>query len=88
MEELDDQPIISHELAVCDALPVHADEDAGLCDKAHPGCVTYADYAIAVPSNASDPLYRNWAKPDYNPIINGTSDDPSTAWRTASAPRL
>lgn len=54
----------------------------GLCDKSHPGCVTYADYAIAVPSNASDPLYANWSKPDFNPIINGTSDDPSTAWQT------
>jgi hypothetical protein len=44
--------------------------------------VTYADYAIAVPSNRSDPLYLNWSKPEFNPIINGTSDDPSTAWQT------
>lgn len=59
----------------------------GLCDKAHVGCTTYADYAIAVPSNVSDPLYTDWSKRGYeneniNPIVNGTSDDPSTAWET------
>ena len=46
--------------------------------------------AMAIPANASDPLYTNWTKdrrPNFdvavNPIVNGTSDDPSTAWRTA-----
>jgi len=39
-------------------------------------------YAVAIPSDSSDPLYTNWTKPNYNPIANGTSDDPSTAWKT------
>uniref|UniRef100_A0ACD5ZB47 Uncharacterized protein n=1 Tax=Avena sativa TaxID=4498 RepID=A0ACD5ZB47_AVESA len=42
---------------------------------------------IALPKNASDPLLREWTKPDYNPIavpvagINATQfRDPTTAW--------
>jgi hypothetical protein len=26
--------------------------------------------------------YINWSKPSYNPIINNTQRDPSTAWQT------
>ncbi len=43
--------------------------------------------AMAIPANASDPLYTNWTKdrrPGFdmatNPIAVNTSDDPSTAW--------
>ena len=54
-------------------------------------------YDIAVPLNRSDPYLTNWTRPCYhnaknwssdtancpNPIAHeGTSDDPSTAWRT------
>ena len=48
-------------------------------------------YAMAVPKNESDPLYREWSKEGSiggkrfsNPILNHTGDDPSTAWRTAA----
>lgn len=76
----DNQAIFTGSATVVDGKPYIV--YPGLCDKSHPGCVTYADYAIAVPSNASDPFYTNWSKPAFNPIINGTSDDPSTAWQT------
>ncbi|XP_047080519.1 beta-fructofuranosidase, insoluble isoenzyme 7-like [Lolium rigidum] len=43
---------------------------------------------VAFPKNASDPLLRQWVKPDYNPVIPLPKDvvhdnfrDPSTAWR-------
>ena len=56
---------------------------------ARDGCITGTNYAQAVPANPSDPLYTNWTKDKSasvdiatNPIVNGTSDDPSTAWRT------
>jgi sucrose-6-phosphate hydrolase SacC (GH32 family) len=68
----------------------------GLCQKGgdFAGCTTGTNYAQAVPADASDPLYTNWTKDRAmpgmpaidiaaNPIVNGTSDDPSTAWRTA-----
>ncbi|PIA28191.1 hypothetical protein AQUCO_07200084v1 [Aquilegia coerulea] len=42
---------------------------------------------IAFPKNASDPLLREWFKPDYNPVINPNKymnatafRDPTTAW--------
>ena len=38
-------------------------------------------YGLAVPCNRSDPLLTLWCKPDYSPIVNGTSDDPSSAWQ-------
>jgi len=55
----------------------------GLCtQRAFPGCLGY-DFAVAVPADhAGDPLLTNWSKPNYNPILNGTGDDPTTAWRT------
>lgn len=56
------------------------------CRRANP---PFAPSRKAVPANASDPLYTNWTKDRapgidiaVNPIVNGTSDDPSTAWRT------
>lgn len=40
-------------------------------------------YDVALPADLTgDPLLTNWTKPAYNPIMNGTGDDPSTAWRT------
>jgi hypothetical protein len=45
-------------------------------------CKTGFTYAVAIPANASDPLYTEWTKPSYNPIVNSTGDDPSTAWQT------
>ena len=54
------------------------------------GCTTTTNYAMAVPSDPADPTYTHWTKDKadgqpiaVNPIVNGTSDDPSTAWRTA-----
>jgi len=42
---------------------------------------------VAFPKNASDPLLREWVKPDFNPVIPVPADikhddfrDPSTAW--------
>lgn len=35
-------------------------------------------------SRQSDPLYTNWTKPSYNPIVQNTQRDPSTAWQTPS----
>ena len=64
----------------------------GMCDGAeYAGCQgTKFTYAQAVPADAHDPFYTNWTKDRRpgvalaaNPIANGTSDDPSTAWRTA-----
>ena len=46
-------------------------------------------FALAVPTNGSDPTYTQWSKegsiggqPFTNPVLNFTGDDPSTAWRT------
>jgi len=46
-------------------------------------------YDLAVPKNASDPLYIEWAKTGEvagkqftNPVLNNTSDDPSTGWKS------
>jgi len=55
----------------------------GLCNKNDwPSCTTGTNLAIAVPADPSDPLYKEWKKPDYNPIRNGTQRDPSSAWKT------
>ncbi|CAN6248521.1 unnamed protein product [Urochloa humidicola] len=50
--------------------------------------VNYQVQNVAYPRNASDPLLRDWDKPDHNPIIvprggiNATQfRDPTTAWR-------
>jgi hypothetical protein len=58
----------------------------GLCTKhLWDSCDTGTLLAIAVPANhAGDPLLTNWSKPAYNPIVNNTQRDPSTAWQTAS----
>eukprot|EP00294_Goniomonas_avonlea_P016037 CAMPEP_0114543504 /NCGR_PEP_ID=MMETSP0114-20121206/2390_1 /TAXON_ID=31324 /ORGANISM="Goniomonas sp, Strain m" /LENGTH=606 /DNA_ID=CAMNT_0001727845 /DNA_START=18 /DNA_END=1838 /DNA_ORIENTATION=+ len=55
----------------------------GICDKSHEGCETGTALAIAVPENPSDPLLTNWTKPSYNPVVNNTQRDPSTAWQTS-----
>ena len=39
---------------------------------------------LAEPANRSDPLLARWTKSRHNPLMTGTSDDPSTAWQTAS----
>ena len=45
-------------------------------------CTNFVD---AVPADhASDRLLKQWAKPTYNPIVNGSSKDPSAAWETAA----
>lgn len=68
----------------------------GLCIKTeYPNCQTGTLLAVAIPANASvlqqscgilmpqqDPLYVNWTKPSYNPIVNNTQRDPSTAWQS------
>eukprot|EP01047_Picozoa_sp_COSAG01_P110170 COSAG01_NODE_39006_length_482_cov_0.793734_1_plen_157_part_10 len=45
-------------------------------------CPTGFTYALVVPANLSDPLYTVWQKPKYNPIVNATGLDPSSAWQT------
>eukprot|EP01045_Picozoa_sp_COSAG04_P001381 COSAG04_NODE_45_length_31617_cov_47.863284_22_plen_448_part_01 len=41
--------------------------------------------AIATPTDyAADPLLQNWSKPADNPVVFGSTRDPSTAWRTAA----
>ena len=58
----------------------------GLCVKEDwPSCNTGTLLAIALPADyKNDPLLTNWTKPAYNPIVNNTERDPSTAWQTAS----
>lgn len=51
-----------------------------------PATAPYAfSYGLAIPCNRSDPLLADWCKPAYSPIVNQTSDDPSSAW-SASPP--
>ena len=58
----------------------------GLCNKQDwPSCDTGTLLAIAIPSDhANDPTLTNWTKPAYNPIVENTQRDPSTAWQTPS----
>ena len=58
----------------------------GLCTKHNwTRCNTGTLLAVAVPADhAGDPLLTNWSKPSYNPIVNNTQRDPSTAWQTAA----
>ena len=58
----------------------------GLCTKHNwSSCDTGTLLAIATPADhAGDPLLTNWTKPSYNPIVNNTQRDPSTAWQTAA----
>jgi sucrose-6-phosphate hydrolase SacC (GH32 family) len=37
---------------------------------------------IAQPLDRSDPLLEHWVKSRDNPMMTGTSDDPSSAWKT------
>jgi hypothetical protein len=54
----------------------------GLCSsKRWPNCTTGTLLAVALPQDhAADPLLTHWTKPGYNPILNNTQRDPSTAW--------
>ena len=56
----------------------------GLCNKADwPACGTGTLLAVAVPDDhTGDALLTNWSKPAYNPIVEDTQRDPSTAWQT------
>lgn len=58
----------------------------GLCTKHNwTSCDTGTLLAVAVPADHDgDPLLTNWTKPSYNPIVNNTQRDPSTAWQTAA----
>lgn len=64
----------------------------GLCDVEQPGCPGAVNLCMAVPADPSDPLQTNWSKTGEtagylpsidgytNPIVNGSTRDPSTAW--------
>jgi len=58
----------------------------GLCNnKDWPQCTTGTLLAIAVAADyANDELLTNWSKPSFNPIVEGTQRDPSSAWQTSS----
>ena len=58
----------------------------GLCTKHNwTSCDTGTLLALAVPADhAGDPLLTNWSKPAFNPIVNNTQRDPSSAWQTAA----
>lgn len=57
----------------------------GLCSKSSwPNCQTGTDFAVALPADLRDPLLVNWTKPSYNPIVNNTHRDPTTAWQTST----
>lgn len=81
---IDGKPFIVYP-GLCNKKDYPPSTDGGARD----GCITGTNYAQAVPANPSDPLYTNWTKDKSasidiatNPIVNGTSDDPSTAWKT------
>ena len=79
----DSRAIFTGSTTIVDGVPTMV--YPGLCtERAFPGCLGM-DFAVAVPANRSgDPLLTNWTKPSYNPIVNGSGDDPTTAWRTAA----
>lgn len=64
----------------------------GLCDVEQPGCPGAVNLCMAVPADPKDPLQTNWSKTGdttgylpaingfANPIVNGSTRDPSTAW--------
>eukprot|EP00039_Didymoeca_costata_P017019 m.311871 g.311871 ORF g.311871 m.311871 type:complete len:134 (+) comp16482_c0_seq67:741-1142(+) len=56
----------------------------GLCNKNDwPACETGTLLAIAVAADyANDQLLTNWTKPSFNPIMENTQRDPSSAWKT------
>ena len=58
----------------------------GLCTKHNwSSCDTGTLLALAVPADhAGDPLLTNWSKPSFNPIVNNTQRDPSSAWQTSA----
>ena len=55
----------------------------GICRKKDfDNCITGTNFNIAYPANESDPFYTEWTKPSFNPVVNNTQRDPSTAWKT------
>ena len=86
----DSQAIWTGSATIVDGKPILV--YPGMCGaNARPahGCITGFTYAQAVPADPTDPLYTNWTKDTsagvkiaLNPIVQGTGDDPSTAWRT------
>ena len=82
-EKYDNEAIYTGSMTIVNGLPTMV--YPGLCRKADwPACDTGTLLAIAVPADLSDPLLTNWTKPAYNPIVENTQRDPSTAWQTAS----
>jgi hypothetical protein len=85
-ELYDEQAIFTGSATIVDGKPVLV--YPGLCTPGRfPGCDTGTVLGLAVPANASDPLYTNWTKSPLNPIVNSAGRDPrlvparSTAFR-------
>ena len=81
----DRQAIYSGSATIVDGLGI-VQVYPGLCGGAWghwSNCTTGTNLNVAVPADPSDPLLRRWTKPAWNPIVNNTQRDPSTAWRTA-----
>lgn len=83
-ENYDSVAIYTGSATVVDGVPTMV--YPGLCkSKRWPNCTTGTLFAVALPADhAGDPLLTNWSKPDYNPIVNNTQRDPSTAWLTSA----
>ena len=43
---------------------------------------TGGTFNVAEPADRDDPLLERWIKSSRNPMMTGTSDDPSSAWQT------
>jgi len=80
----DNEAIYTGSATIVDGVPTMV--YPGLCNaKDWPACSTGTLLAVAVPADhAGDPLLTNWSKPSYNPIVESTQRDPSTAWQTPS----
>ena len=82
----DDVALFSGSATIVDGVPHMV--YPGLCDTAHADCrvsgtgAHHMDYIAVIPANLSDPLYVNWTKPSYNPLVLGSAGDPSAAWQT------
>ena len=78
----DERAVFTGSVTVVDNVPYIV--YPGLCDpKTQPPCTSSgATYSLARPANLSDPLLRHWEK--LGPILNGTADDPTTAWTSAA----
>lgn len=58
----------------------------GLCNKNDwAQCTSGTLLAMAVAADyATDELLTNWSKPAFNPIVESTQRDPSSAWQTSA----